>query len=99
MIIFMNHLSSFFHAIEHEHSHEICSVSSKTTAFDENLNVSETCLYCKVFLNIDYKQHESIVYSLVAPDSISQDILGIEKQLLSVTLYKKKSRSPPSYHS
>ncbi len=92
----MNHLNSFFHAFEH--NHQANTISSELSDLQQDSGSSESCLFCKTYLNLDYIQNESFTYSLSIPECISQDIIGREKQLLSVTIHKKKSRSPPFFN-
>ncbi len=96
MIIFMNHLTSFVHSLEHKDDAYI--FSSKITKFSEDSDSTKTCFYCQTYLKLDYTQQESIVYSLMSPLEISVRISDTEKQLLSFIPLRKKSRSPPTYN-
>jgi len=97
MIIFMNHLTSLLHAFEHKNNSQITSF--KAVNFNQDFDFTKSCFYCDTYFNLEYTQHDFLAYSLTVPDSISACILDREKQLLSIVIHRKKSRSPPSLNS
>jgi len=97
MIIFMNHLASFIHAFEHKHDADISS--SEIVNFAQDAAPTKICVYCQTYVNLEYTQHESVEYSLIALINISERIPDTEKLVPSLKILRKKSRSPPTYNS
>jgi len=94
VIIFMSHLVTFLHSFEHHDNFN--TTSSNELKFEQTADIKEHCCFCDVYLNLNYSQIQPLEYSLIVPVFISNQLLDENKSLISVILYRKKSRAPPS---
>lgn len=92
--IFMTHLVVLFHTLDHQDNHN--SAFSKTLEFKQDSNADD-CAICDVYLDFDFSELQSLSYSFVVPQLISDQILQQSDQFKPVALYFKQSRSPPFF--
>ncbi len=90
----MTHLVVLFHTLNHQEKHH--TDSSETLEFEINSNVDD-CSVCDVYLDVNFTELQTISYSFVISQCISDQILQQNDQFKPVVLYFKQSRSPPYF--